>query len=224
MQKLLCRILMCVCVCLLGLAISMCVFVGAPPMATAAEAIGAAASSPQGRFVQNLGNRAISILADKTITETSRAESFHQILREAFDLPLIARFVIGRNSWQFATNQQRQEYMRLFEELLVRTYSERFSMYTGEGFRVSDVREEGERDVVVSSEITHPDGSQPLAVDWRVRQKDGKMGIIDVVVEGVSMSVTQRQEYTSVIQRNGGDIEGLLELMRNRVAQKPIVQ
>lgn len=55
---------------------------------------------------------------------------------------------------------------------------------------------------------------------WRVRQKADKIGIIDVVVEGVSMSLTQRQEYSSVIQRNGGDITALLDLMRQRVAEK----
>jgi len=72
-------------------------------------------------------------------------------------------------------------------------------------------------DTTVLSQITHPDGSQPTAIDWRVRQKDGKMGVIDVVVEGVSLSVTQKQEYASVIQNNGGHIDGLLQSMRQQL-------
>ena len=60
------------------------------------------------------------------------------------------------------------------------------------------------------SQITHPDASQPTTIDWRVRQQDGKMGVIDVIVEGISLSVTQRQEYASVIQNSGGQIDGLL--------------
>jgi phospholipid transport system substrate-binding protein len=72
-------------------------------------------------------------------------------------------------------------------------------------------------DTTVLSQITHPDGSQPTAIDWRVRQKDDKLGVIDVVVEGVSLSVTQKQEYAAVIQNNGGQIEGLLQTMRQQL-------
>jgi phospholipid transport system substrate-binding protein len=89
---------------------------------------------------------------------------------------------------------------------------------TGEGFKVRNVVPEGDKDFIVNSDISHPDGTPPTVVSWRVRQKADKMGIIDVVVEGISMSVTQRQDYSAVLQRNGGDIESLLSLMRERVA------
>ncbi len=173
-------------------------------------------NTPQGKFVQSLGDKAIAILADKSLNATQRNAKFRQMLRESFDLNTIGRFVIGRN-WQIATPEQQKEYMTLFEELVVKSYSDRFAFYTGEGFRVRAVRPEGDRDFIVNSDITHPDGSPPTLVDWRLRQKDGKLGIIDVVVEGVSMSVTQRQEYASVIERSGGNIDGLLDLMRQRL-------
>src|SRR5262249_48808048 len=126
------------------------------------------------------------------------------------------RYVIGR-SWNAATPDQQKEYMHLFEELVVKTYGDRLTLYTGEGFEVTGTRAESERDLIVSSQITHPDGSQPTAIDWRVRQRDGKLVVIDVVVEGVSMSITQKQEYASVIQRNGGQIDGLLDQMRQQL-------
>ena len=176
------------------------------------------AMTAQARFIQSLGDRAISILADKTITEEVRSTQFRNMLRDSFDLTTIARFVLGRNSWATATPAQQKEYMELFEALVVKTYSDRFALYTGEGFKVRSSAPEGDRDVIVNSAITRPDGSPGTNVVWRVREKDGKMGILDVVVEGVSMSVTQRQEYSSVIQRNGGNIEALLTLMRERVA------
>lgn len=174
------------------------------------------ALSPQGTFIQNLGDKAVAILADKALTPEKREEQFRAMLRDYFDLSTIARFVIGR-SWLTATPEQQKEYLGLFESLVVKTYSDRFKLYTGEGFKVRDSRPEGTKDFVINSDITHPDGSPATIVTWRVRQKDNKMGIIDVVVEGVSMSVTQRQEYSSVIQRNGGDIEALLKMMRERV-------
>ncbi len=177
----------------------------------------AAPLTNEGKFIQDLGDKAVSILADKSLSADARNEKFRAMLSDYFDLNTIARFVIGR-SWLTATPDQQKEYMDLFEKLVVKTYSDRFALYTGEGFKVRASRPEGKKDFIVDSEITHPDGSPPTIVTWRVRQGDKGLGIIDVVVEGVSMSVTQRQEYSSVIQRNGGDIGALLTLMRERVA------
>lgn len=169
-----------------------------------------------GKFVQGIGDDAINAIADKALTVEQRNNKFRDILRHSFDLQTIGRYVIGR-SWNSATPEQQKEYMRLFEELVIKSYGDKLSLYTGEGFTVTAVRAEDERDTIVNSQITHPDGSQPTTIDWRIRTRDGKMGVIDVVVEGVSLSVTQRQEYTAVIQRNGGQLDGLLEQMRQQL-------
>jgi phospholipid transport system substrate-binding protein len=171
---------------------------------------------PSGKFVQDLGDRAIGAIADKNITVNQRSDKFRQILTDSFDLKTIGRFVIGRN-WNTATPDQQKEYMHLFEELVIKSYGDKLTLYTGEGFRVTGARSESERDFYVMSEITHPDGSQPTTIDWRVRQRDGKLGVIDVIVEGVSLSVTQQQEYAAVIQRSGGQIDGLLDQMRQQL-------
>ncbi len=175
-----------------------------------------AVKNPVGKFIQNLGDSVITIIADKKITPDQRTDKFRDILRTSFDLQTIGRFVIGR-TWNSATPDQQKEYMRLFQELVIKNYGSQMTLYTGEGFTVTGVRVESEKDTVVNSQITHPDGSEPTSIDWRVRQRDGNLGIIDVVVEGVSLSVTQRQEYASVIQRNGGQIDGLLTLMKQQI-------
>lgn len=178
----------------------------------------AAIKTPVGKFVQDLGNNAIAVIANKSITQQQRSDKFRDILRNSFDLMTIGRFVIGR-SWNAATPDQQKEYMRLFEELVIKTYGDRMTLYTGEGFKVVGVRPETEKDTIVNSQITHPDGSDPTTIDWRVRLRDGKLGVIDVVVEGVSLSVTQRQEYASVIQNNDGQISALLDKMRQQVKE-----
>jgi phospholipid transport system substrate-binding protein len=175
-----------------------------------------AMKTPVGKFVQDLGNNAIGVIADKSITKDQRDQKFRDILRNSFDLQTIGRFVIGR-SWNSATPDQQKDYMQLFQDLVIKTYGGRMTLYTGEGFTVTGVRPESEKDTIVSSQITHPDGSDPTKIDWRIRTRDGKMGVIDVVVEGVSLSVTQRQEYAAVIQNNNGDIGALLDKMRQEI-------
>jgi phospholipid transport system substrate-binding protein len=184
--------------------------------ATSGQTHDQAIKTPAGKFVQSLGDRAIGIIASKTLSPTQRTDKFRQILQDSFDLMTIGRFVIGR-TWNAATPEQQQEYMRLFEALVIKSYGDRLTLYTGEGFTVTGSRPESEKDFIVNSQITHPDGSTPTTIDWRIRNRNGKLGVIDVVVEGVSLSVTQRQEYAAVIQRNGGQIDGLLTLMKQQL-------
>lgn len=184
--------------------------------APSSAAYSVAQNMPAGKFIQSLGDRAIGVIADAKNSQQQRTDKFREILLDTFDLPTIGRFVIGRY-WMSATPEQQKEYLRLFGDLVIKTYGDRLTLYTGEGFVVTGVRPESEKDSIVTSQITHPDGSQPTSIDWRVRQKEGKLGVIDVMVEGVSLSVTQRQEYAAVVQNNGGQIEGLLALMRHQL-------
>ena len=181
-----------------------------------------AIQQPTGKFIQDLGDQAIKIIANKQQASDQRNSKFTELLSTYFDLKTIGRFVIGR-SWNAATPEQQTEYMDLFKALVIKNYGSRMTLYTGEGFEVTGVRDEGnDMDTTVTSHITHPDGSQPTVIDWRVRKKDGKMGVIDVIVEGVSLSVTQRQEYAAVIQSNGGQIDGLLKAMRDELKSASI--
>ena len=69
---------------------------------------------------------------------------------------------------------------------------------------------------LVSSEIVRPNGAPPAKVDWLLTEHDGAYKISDVIVEGVSMAVTQRSEFASVIQRHGGQVEGLITALRQK--------
>lgn len=181
---------------------------GAPAPARAAEAE---------QFVQNLGNSAIAIIAKSKSSGQPPIGQFTRLLNSNFDLPTIGRFVLGRY-WREASPQQQDEYMSLFEDLIVRTYANRFQDYSGETFEVTGSQPTGNgRYTIVSSRIQRP-GSQPIEVQWRVRN-GGDLRILDVIVEGVSLSVSQREEYAAVIQRNGGKIDALINSMRQKIAQ-----
>jgi phospholipid transport system substrate-binding protein len=164
-------------------------------------------------FVATLGQEAIQVLGPGVTVEQRQAR-FRELFRDDFDLPGIGQFVLGRY-WRVATPQEQQDFLGLFQEYLVRAYSARLGTYGGEPFRVTGVRPNGE-ETVVNSEIVRPNSS-PIAVEWYLIGR-GPYKITDVYVGGVSMKVTQRDEFASVIQRNGGRVEALITQLRQKLA------
>jgi phospholipid transport system substrate-binding protein len=98
------------------------------------------------------------------------------------------------------------------EDYLVRFYGQRFAQYGGESLRVTGSQTDP-AGVIVTSQIIRPQGP-PIEVDWRLGVSDGRYKISDVVVDGVSMALTHRSDFAAIIQRNGGQVTGLLATMR----------
>ena len=96
---------------------------------------------------------------------------------------------------------------------MLRTYAERLGGYAGVTMAILSERPAGTKDVVVSTRIERPHGPS-IAADWRVRTTGRRYRIIDVMVDGVSMAVTQRSEFAAVIQRRG--LQGLIDDLRVR--------
>ncbi|MEZ0224051.1 MAG: phospholipid-binding protein MlaC [Alphaproteobacteria bacterium] len=173
------------------------------------------ADSPCAQFVQKLGDKALTSLTARELSKAERSRRVRTLLRENFDIPTIGKFVMGGH-WREATEAQRAEYNRLFENMIVETYTRRFAEYSGQSFKVlGTAPSSGGADTIVTSQILQKNGP-PVDVDWRVREKGGSSKIVDVLVEKISMSVTQRDDFDGVIQAGGGKIEALLEALRKR--------
>ncbi len=168
-----------------------------------------------GEFVAVLGDQAIAMLRDDSLTLEQREERFRALLQNGFDLKLIGRFVLGRY-WRQATPEQRSEYLTVFGEFIVHKYSALLGGYSGETFAVLSEMASGEKDHIVRTRIDRPNGA-PIEAQWRVRARKGQWRIIDITVEGISMAVTQRAEFKSVVQRNG--IDGLIQVLGARVSK-----
>ena len=182
-------------------------FCAAGPRGAAAQDQGAAG------FIQQLGTRGLQALAGP---EQQRVASFRQLLASDFDMPEISRFVLGQYAHSLAPQQQ-QEFAGLFQDYIAHAYSVRLAPYAGAPFRVTGTRPYG-GETVVTSQVTKP-GGQPTEIDWHVINRGGRYLVTDVVVGGVSMKVTQRQEFASIIQRNGGRPEALLAALRQQIGQ-----
>jgi phospholipid transport system substrate-binding protein len=176
-------------------------------------AIPAAAAADPAAMISNLGRRALEVLG-KDATQAQRVARFRELLREDFDVPGIGRFVLGRY-WNQASEEQRAEFVKLFEDYIAMAYATRLAEYTGETLKVTGSRPEADG-AIVSSQILRPAGAAPVKVDWRLTGRDGNYKISDVSVDGISMAVTQRSEFASVIQHNGGQVQGLITMLRQK--------
>lgn len=167
--------------------------------------------------ITNLGNRALEVLGNKNTTPAQRVARFQELFREDFDVPGIARFVLGRY-WKTATPEQQEEFVKLFEDYIAIVYSKQLAAYMGETLKVTGSRTNAEG-AVVASEIIRPSGAPPVKVDWHLTDRNGSYKISDVTVDGISMAVTQRSEFASVIQRSGGQVGGLIAQLRQKTAE-----
>jgi phospholipid transport system substrate-binding protein len=166
------------------------------------------------QFVQKTTDRGLAFLANTKLTKAQKSNEFRKLLESSFDLDTIGRFALGRY-WHEANPSQRAEYSKLFRTMVVNVYTNRFDEYKGQKVEVKSFRSIGNNDTLVTSFIMAPTGGDPVQVDWRVRNRGGSHKIVDVIVAGVSMSVTQRSDFASVIQQGGGDIEALLTKLRD---------
>jgi phospholipid transport system substrate-binding protein len=176
----------------------------------AGEAKGAAAADPE-LFIHDLGDRAIQVLGSALAV---RQDRFRQLFEQDFDIARCARLALGRY-WRTATPEQQREFVKLYEDYIVVGYSYRLASLNGEVFKVLGSRRTPEG-FTVRSAVTSPQQTTPITVDWLLIPSGDSFRVADVVVEGISMAITQRSEFASVIVRNGGQLDPLLALMREK--------
>ena len=176
----------------------------------------ARAASDPGAFVGEFADKAIALVSDESVTKPERREKFADLVKTYFDMPGIGRFLLGRY-WRTASEAEQEAYLQAFTENMIYTYSRRFDEYGGQKLVIDGTREDG-RFNIVSSRIVAPNSGEQYRLDWRVMEEGGSFKIVDIVIEGVSMSVTQRQEYASVIQSNGGKVQALIDALNRQMA------
>ncbi len=168
-------------------------------------------------LIDGLVQQALALIRNKQLDETALEQKFKVLLDQNFDIPRISRFVLGRY-WNAASAEDLKAFNDLFEKWVVRLYSSRFKDYSGETVSVTAARPEGDTSYVVSSQLIHPDGSPPTQINWHVNKADNGLRVVDVEVEGVSMALTERDEFSSIIQRNGGSVASLNQAMQQKLA------
>jgi len=167
-------------------------------------------------LVDRLGKEAVKLLADDSKDVSQKRAEFDRLLARDFDMRLIGRFVLGKN-WRQATEEEREEYLTVFQDYIVNTYQKRIGEYSGENLNILKAKELNSKEQLVNSEIIRPNGPA-IKLDWRVRRnKAGELKIVDIIVENVSMALTHREEFSAVISSNGGKISSLIDKLKSHL-------
>jgi phospholipid transport system substrate-binding protein len=166
-------------------------------------------------FVGDFAQKGISDILAAPIPNTEKQQRFREMFKQYFDLPGIGRFVLTRY-WKAATPEEQAKFTTLFEDVIVYTWSRRFSEYNGQTLKVTGEQPDGDEGMLVKSTIVGNNNTN-FNVDWRLRKRPDGLKVLDVVIEGVSMAITYRQDYSTVISQTGS-FAGLLAQMEKQVA------
>ena len=189
----------------------------APGMARASssERAGQAAA-----FIQDLGTELLAIQAgtgDGTGdgAAATRSAKLKGLIRRGFDLDLTSQLVLGKY-WNRASQAHRQTFKELFAQYLLHSYARHLKAYRIETLEIVSCNPVGKSDFLVETRIEgarEHDSANPV---WRLRGRDDGFKIIDVHVDGISLALTERSQFGSVIRRNG--LDGMLSALRQQVA------
>ena len=167
-------------------------------------------------MVEELTKEGIEEIVDSKASVSEKNEVFRKLFAENLDLDFISRYVLGRY-WRKASVTQRDDFVSLYREYNVKTWSKRFDEFKGKQFVFKGVVVgNNPNQAFVETEVPMDKG-EPVSVRWRVSDKDGVLKIIDIIIENVSLVQTARSEYTSFIAKSPKGVDGLLENLREKI-------
>ncbi len=172
------------------------------------------------KSIQSLGTELLAIQAEigdgaGDGAAAARSTKLEGLIRRGFDLDQTSQLVLGKY-WNRASQAHRQAFKELFAQYLVHSYARHLKAYRVETLAIVSSNPVGRSDFLVETRVEGAQGDDPANPVWRLRRRDGGFKIIDVHVDGISLALTERSQFSSVIRRNG--LDGMLSALRKRVA------
>jgi phospholipid transport system substrate-binding protein len=167
-------------------------------------------------FVKSTGDRLVTLINGPGAAGIEAA-AMTQILNAGVDVDGMGSFCLGRY-WHQATLEQQRQYLQMFHEVLVTNITAKLGEYQGMKFTMGRSQTRDEK-AVVSTTVERPN-NPPTAVDWIISNPASSPKIVDVVAEGTSLRLMQRQDYASYLAHNNSDIDALITAMKNQISQE----
>ena len=161
-------------------------------------------------FIQSTVNRAAETL-NGSLTKEQRIEKLKEIAKETVDIKGIGFYSLGSHR-KNVSKDQLTNYMNIFEEYFLKSFSSRLAEYSNPEIEVNSKKKLNENYTIVSSTLVATESRPEVKIDWRVYTKNPENLLIrDLIIEGLSLARTQKEEFSSIINSNDGKIESLLK-------------
>ena len=163
-------------------------------------------------FVQSTVNRASKLLGED-ISKEEKIEKLKTIAKETVDIRGIGFYTLGKKRKSLSENEKKR-YTKLFEEYFLKSFSSRLAEYTNPEIDVRNKDKLNENYTIVNSILKATDERPEIKIDWRIYTKNPDNPLIrDLIIEGLSLARTQKEEFASVLNSNNGDIEALFKVL-----------
>lgn len=172
------------------------------------------AADPSIAFVNSLTDDIIQNVLESDKSQDEKLARFKASFEKALDLKSIGQFVLGVY-WRQASAEERTAFLAAFIDYTTKTWADRFNMYNGQKIIFTGTRNAERGQLYVDSQIQN---NPPVEVIWRLRQKNNDFRIIDIIVEGVSMAMSYRNEYSAFLQTHGGKVSALAKELEAKSA------
>ena len=169
-------------------------------------------------FIQELVDDAIKSLSDKSLTEEEKSEVIKEIALENVDIKALGLYTLGniRNNLDENTMSNYQE---LFQKYFLKSLTSRLTDYASQKFEVYGSEQKSSNYTIVNSKIVESLKSQEIKIDWRIYTKNPQKPLIrDLVVEGLSLARTQKEEFASILNSNNNDVNVLINKLQEFIS------
>ena len=174
-------------------------------------------SSDPKEFVTELVNEAISKLADKNLTKVEKEQFIEKIALENVDIDALALYTLGELR-KTSEKQDVKNYQIVFEKYFLKSLTSRLSDYSTSIFEVVSSDKKSSNYTIISSVVIPKDGTPKIKIDWRIYTKNPEKPLIrDLIVEGLSLARTQKEEFSSILSSNNNDINILISKLEEFV-------
>ncbi len=163
-------------------------------------------------FVLKLTDEAKIIFNDKSLNKDSRLKKLNDLSSKYLDLDALASYTLG-DYREKATNSERENFNKLFREYFIKNMSSKLNDFADQDLKIIDSKKINENNIIVSTKVFSKKDAQEIAVEWRIYIKDSKLLARDLVVEGLSLARTQKEEFSSIIASKG--FVGVISALEN---------
>lgn len=167
-------------------------------------------------FVKTVAQDGVVDIINANVDKATKDARFEKLFNNALDLKFIGQFVLGR-SWKTATPKQKTDFIEVYRQLNIKTWSARFDEFRGKSFVFEGTTPSNSPNQIFVNSSVAMDQGAPAKVVWRVQEKNGTYKIVDIIIENVSLAITARNEYTSFIKNSPDGLDGLIKNLQSKI-------